>query len=523
MRNFIFRSTWVAAFLLVAADSWAQASDGGNSLSTALSLAIILAIAVVIFLVQRLNGSAATAVAGPSYAKGEKVLKLNRGHDILLKGQATGSVVQAAQEVRTFGIQPSNFPGVSSIPKLLVEEGAEVKAGDPLFFDKSMPDVKFVSPVSGEVVSVHRGAKRAITEVVILADKEMKYRQIDAFDYEKSSRADLVRFLMENGAWPLFRQRPFNVMASPDEVPANIFVSTFDTAPLSPDLNVVAEGRGEAFQAGLNVLRKLTSGKVYLGLDARGNDAPSAVFTGATGVEKRWFQGKHPAGNVGVQIHHTAPVTSKDKVWTLGVQDVITLGALFSERRYNAERVVALTGAELENPQYVRTYTGASLKELLKGNLKHDHVRIISGDILSGEHKGTDSYLNYYDDQVTVVKEGDYYEAFGWLLPSEMRPTVSKTFFNFLSPKRRFEADTNTHGEKRAFVVTGQYEELLPMDIYPQHLLKAIIVNDFEKMEGLGIYEVVEEDLALCEFACTSKQPLQKILREGLEMVHEQG
>jgi Na+-transporting NADH:ubiquinone oxidoreductase subunit A len=171
----------------------------------------------------------------------------------------------------------------------------------------------------------------------------------------------------------------------------------------------------------------------------------------------------------------------------------------------------------------VRTYTGASLKELLKGNLKHDHVRIISGDILSGEHKGTDSYLNYYDDQVTVVKEGDYYEAFGWLLPSEMRPTVSKTFFNFLSPKRRFEADTNTHGEKRAFVVTGQYEELLPMDIYPQHLLKAIIVNDFEKMEGLGIYEVVEEDLALCEFACTSKQPLQKILREGLEMVHEQG
>lgn len=522
MRNFISRLTWIAAFSLVATGSWAQTSESDSGNFMLISLAIIAAAAVVVWWLQAADKRFVAPGKAPSYVKEGKVLSLKKGHDILLKGEAAGSA-EVAEGVRTFAIQPSNFPGMSPIPKLLVEEGQEVKAGDPLFFDKVKPDMKVVAPVSGEVVSIHRGAKRAIAEVVILADKEIKYRQLDAFDYEKRSREDLVSFLLEHGAWPLIRQRPFNILADASEVPANIFISTFDSAPLAPDMNVVVEGRGQAFQTGLNVLRKLTSGKVYLGLDARGDKAPSSVFTEAAGVEKYWFQGKHPVGNVGVQIHHVAPISSKDKVWTLGVQEVITLGALFSERRYNAERVIAVAGAELEKPAYVRTYVGASLSELLKGNLKHDHVRIISGDILSGDQKAADSYVNFYDDQVTVVKEGDYYETFGWITPSEMRPTVSKTFFNFLAPGRRFEADTNTHGEKRAFVVTGQYEELLPMDIYPQHLLKAIIVGDFEKIEGLGIYELVEEDIALCEFACTSKQPLQAILREGLELVHEQG
>ena len=512
----------MAVFSLAATGVWAQSADGMGGSYLLLSLVGLIGVAALVFVLQVSHRRlVATSSNAPAFVQGGKVNRLKRGHDILLKGVAAAEIASGA-EVRTFAVQPANFPGMSPIPKVVVEEGAEVKAGDPLFFDKKHPEVQFVSPVSGEVIAIRRGEKRSITEVVILADKEIQYRQLEAVDYEKSSREELVAFLLANGGWPLIRQRPFNVLADPQEAPVNIFMSTFDTAPLAPDLNLVVEGRGEAFQAGLNVLNKLTSGKVHLGLDARGKQTPSSVFTSASNVEKHWFDGKHPAGNVGVQIHHIAPLNGKDKVWTLGVQDVITLGEMFTHRRYNAERVVALCGAELEKPGYVRTWQGASLDELLKGNLKHDHVRIISGDILSGDHKDADSFLNFYDDQVTVVKEGDYYEMFGWLTPSKARPTVSKTFLSGFMPNRRFEADTNMHGEKRAFVVTGQYEDLLPMDILPQHLMKAILIGDFEKMEGLGIYELVEEDVALCEFACTSKQPLQQILRDGLEMMHEQ-
>lgn len=458
----------------------------------------------------------------PDYASGKQVHRLQKGYDILLEGVAD-KVIDESVQVTTFAVQPTNFRGIAPIPKMLVEVGAEVKAGDALFFDKSDPDTKYVAPVSGEVIAINRGAKRSIVEVVILADKDQQYRKFDKLDPETASREALVNYLRETGLWPLINQRPFDVVADPNEVPRDIFISTFDTAPLAPDLELVVAGREASFQKGLDVLSKLTSGKVHLGLNARGANPPAAVFADATGVEKHWFHGKHPAGNVGVQIHHIAPLSTKDKVWTLGVQDVITIGKFFLEGIYDAERVVALTGSELDKPKYVRTYLGAKIGDLLQGNAKPDKVRIISGDVLSGDKKTVDQFLNAADDQITVIEEGDDFELFGWLLPIEPRPSISNTFPNFLYPDYKFKANTNTHGEKRAFVVTGQYEEVLPMDIYPQHLMKAILTNDFERMEGLGIHEVSEEDIAICEFVCTSKQPLQEILRKGQKMMLEQG
>ena len=458
----------------------------------------------------------------PKYVGDAAVTDLREGYDIRLEGAATPKI-DGRIKATTFAMQPPNFLGIAPIPKLAVEVGQKVKAGDHLFNDKKITAIKYVAPVSGEVVAINRGERRAITEVVIKADKEIEYRQLEKFDPEKGSREDLVNYLMDCGAWALLRQRPYDIVADPEAVPANIFVSTFDTAPLAPDNNFVVEGREEAFQKGLDVLNLLTSGKVYLGLSANGEEAPAKAFTEAKGVEKRWFRGPHPSGNVGVQIHHIAPIGAKQVVWTLGVQEVITLGAVFTEGRFNAERVVAITGAELKEPKYVRTWIGANVGELVKNNLSNDHVRLISGDVLSGRKKQAENFLNFFDDQITVVAEGDYYEMFGWLLPSKYTPTVSRTFPNFLFPKATYRADTNTHGEKRAFVVTGQYEELLPMDVLPQHLMKAILTNDYDGMEGLGIYELIEEDVALCEFACTSKQPLQKILRQGLDMMHEQG
>lgn len=454
-----------------------------------------------------------------SYLTGQEVKVLRKGHDILLEGEAEGAVQQV--NIRTFAIQPQDFLGMSPIPKVVVEEGQKIKAGDILFFDKRHPEVKYVVPVSGEVAAVRRGEKRMIAEIIILADEIIEFAELEAFDLERASREELINYLLETGAWSMIRQRPFDIVAPANVVPRDIFISTFDTAPLAPDADKVVQGRHTAFQKGLDVLTKLTDGKVYLGLDGRGKEKPSPAFMLAEGVEKVFFKGKHPAGNVGVQIHHIKPINVGEIVWTLGVQEVITLGAIFTEGRFNAERVVALTGAELKTPQYVRTYVGANIGELLKDNLANDHVRIVSGDVLSGKQVAPQQFLHFFDDQVTVIEEGDDYELFGWLLPLSPRPSISNTYPNFLFPDQRFKANTNTHGEKRAFVVTSDYEQVMPMDIMVQPLMKAILAHDIERMEGLGILELTEEDVALCEFACTSKMPLQKILRDGLNEMLE--
>ena len=459
--------------------------------------------------------------SAPEFVDG-KVHFLKKGHDILLEGEAAKTKV-ASSNVTTYAVQPQNFIGISPIPKVLVAVGDEVKSGDPIFFDKKRDAIQYVAPVSGEVIAINRGAKRSIAEVVILADKEMKYKSFDAPNLADCSREDLVNFLLSSGAWTFIIQRPYSLVADPADTPKGIYISTFDSAPLAPDLSYVVEGNEAAFQKGLDVLGKFAP--VHLGLNAKGNK-PSAVFTAAEGVSKHWFHGKHPAGNVGIQIHHIDPIGPNSLVWTTGVQDVITIGKLFTEGKFDASRIVAVTGAEVIEPQYVSTYLGASIEGLVKGNLKPAEegksIRFVSGDVLSGKQTSTEGYLNYTDDQVTVLEEGDKYELFGWLLPLTPRPTISGTFPNGFFPDLKFEANTNTHGEKRAFVVTGQYESMLPMDIYPQHLMKAIITNDFERMEGLGIHELAAEDIALCEFACTSKQPLQSILKEGLEAMRDQ-
>lgn len=445
---------------------------------------------------------------------------LTKGYDIKLAGEAKPIVENAS--VSRFAIRPTDFHGMSPIPKMEVEAGADVKAGDVLFYDKKRPEIMYCAPVSGEVVEIRRGEKRSIAEVTILADKELRYKTVQAPDVNKAERSEVVSFMAANGLWPLINERPFDVVPDMATIPANIFITTFDTAPLAPDNNLVVAGKEAAFQKGLDVLSKLTSGMVHLGLDGRGKTIPSSAFSDAVGVGKHWFSGPHPAGNVGIQIHHVAPIKGHDKVWTLTVQEVITIGQMFLTGQYHADRLVALTGAELKDPKYVRTYQGASLGDLLINNLTGDNNRIVAGDVLSGTQATAEGFLSFRSDQITVLKEGNDYELFGWLLPLAPRPSISGTIPAYGGKDFKFEANTNTHGEKRAFVVSGQYEQVLPMDIYPQHLMKAIISNNIEKMEGLGITELTEEDVALCEFACTSKNPLQSLLRQGLDTLKEQ-
>lgn len=492
----------------------------------------------------------------PAYVPTKAPYKhLKKGFNINLLGKAqVGDGVQKVR-VASYALRPKDFIGMAPIPKVLVEPGARVKAGDALFYDKKREKVIYAAPISGEVAAVNRAEKRSIAEVVILADRDqIEYRSYELPNLETADREQLVEFLLASGAWPFIRQRPFDLVANHEITPKGIFISTFDTAPLAPDLNLAVQGREAAFQKGLDVLSKLAP--VHLGLNANGIKAPNKAFAEAKNVHKYWFAGQHPAGNVGVQIHHIDPINSGDAVWYLDVHGVLVIGTLFLEGKFDTERVVALTGAELPNPRYVRVHQGAQLQSLLEDmapdfeqiedyvweeftttdkdgkpvkdkkkvlkTIDHRTIRIVNGDPLTGKQVERNGYLGFYDDQITTIMEGDYHEILGWLLPQKGHPTISRTFPGGFFPDAEYQADTNTNGELRAFVMSGEYESVLPMDILPQYLFRAIEANDIEKMEGLGLLELSEEDVALCEYVCTSKQPLQSMLRKGLDVLREQ-
>ncbi len=449
-----------------------------------------------------------------------KLIRLNKGYDIKIQGPPA-SKLSDGYTSRTYSVKPIDFNGLSPIPKLMVSEQTEVKAGDPLFYDKSDERIHYCSPVSGEVIEIRRGEKRAVEEVIILADSEIRSRNWEKKDVSSHQREEIVQRMLESGAWLFLRQRPYDIPANPDETPKAIFISGWDSAPLAPDYNFIMKGREHDFQVGIQILSKLTAGKIHLSLNAR--TKPAEAFNNVQGADIHWFQGPHPAGNVGIQIHHIDPINKGDVVWTINPEDVANLALLFTEGIYSPIRTVALTGPEVIKPQYYRTLQGASIENMVINNLQASHVRFIAGNVLTGRTIQQSGHIGFYDRQVTVILEGDEPELLGWLFPSYPRPTKSMAYWAYANEAPAgYRVTTSTHGEERAFVVSGQYEQVLPMDIYPVHLIKAIMAKDFDLMEGLGIYEVAEEDFALCEFVCTSKINVMDIIREGLDYIHEQ-
>jgi Na+-transporting NADH:ubiquinone oxidoreductase subunit A len=449
-----------------------------------------------------------------------RTIKLRKGLDIKLKGEAD-KVKSTVDGIASFAIKPPDFHGL--VPKMLVKVGDKVKAGSPIFENKYKEEVKFVSPVAGEITEVLRGAKRRIMEIRIKADAENSFEDLGALDTSSLSAEDVKKFMLKNGLWPFIKMRPIDVIANPDDKPKAIFISGFDSSPLAPDYDYILHGEKELFQKGLDAVSKLTEGTVHLTLN--GKSAPDESLTDAKGVQLNHIQGKHPVGNVGTQIHHIDPINKGEIIWTINAQDVLLIGKIMSSGQYNVSKMIAITGSEVKNPKYVTVPIGANMTQVLEDNVKEGNVRYISGNVLTGNKIEADGYLGFYHSQITIIPEGDepkFMITKGWLGPGTGKFSINRSYFNWLMPSKKYTLDTNLNGEIRSFVVTGEMEKVFPFDIYPMHLVKSVMFNDIDLMENLGIYEIAPEDFALCEFVCTSKIDIQNVVRKGLDVIQEE-
>ncbi|WP_280748545.1 Na(+)-translocating NADH-quinone reductase subunit A [Parabacteroides sp. PF5-9] len=452
------------------------------------------------------------------------VIKIKKGLDINLKGKPS-DVLLAGKKSVTYAIVPDNYNGI--IPKVVAKAGDKVKAGSVLMYDKNRPEIKFVSPVSGEVLAVNRGAKRKVLSIEVQADAEVEYVEFGKKNVSSLKAEEIKEAILEAGLWPSVRQRPYDIVATPGDAPRDIFVSAFYSAPLAPNFDFILRGQEVDFQTGLDALAKLTSGKVYVGVRKGSNVSPK-------GVELIEVEGPHPAANVGVQINYIKPINKGEIVWVVNPDEVIMIGRLFNKGIADFSRMVVLTGSEISEKGYVETIAGCSIKSLVDGRVQQSNfqngfqglsdTRIISGNVLSGTKVDRDGYLGAYDNQITVIPEGeDVYELFGWIMPRFNDFSVSRTYFSWLMGKKKeYTIDARIKGGKRAMIMSNEYDQVFPMNILPEYLLKAIIAFDIDKMENLGIYEVAPEDFALCEFVDTSKIEIQKIVRDGLDLLYKE-
>ena len=440
-----------------------------------------------------------------------EIIRLRKGLDIKLLGTPAKEVKDLGM-AETYAVCPADFTGIT--PKLVVKEQQTVMAGEALFVDKNCPDLKFVSPVSGQVVAVNRGARRKVLSIVVKPDAEQKFIEFGTKSVQSLSGDQIKAALAESGLFAFFRQRPYDVVANLNDSPRGIFVSAFDSKPLAPDFEFILKGNELDFQTGLSALAKIAP--TTLGISSKQSDA---TLTQAKNVDVYAFSGAHPAGNVGVQINNIKPINKGEIVWTVDPEVVIFIGRLFNKGCVDMTRIITVAGEEVSNPSYAKVKVGASLASILNGRLsKSEHIRIINGNVLTGAKATKDDYLAAFANTVNVIPEGDDVNEFmGWIAPRFNTFSVSRTFFAWLCCKKEFSFDARIKGSERHMIMSGEYDKVFPMDIYPEYLVKAIITGNIDKMEAYGIYEVAPEDFALCEFVDSSKLELQRIVREGLD------
>jgi Na+-transporting NADH:ubiquinone oxidoreductase subunit A len=438
---------------------------------------------------------------------------IKKGLNIRLKGVAQNKVSSVTRS-KIFAINPPHFHGIT--PKMIRKVGDKVKVGDTVFYSKQQENVKFTSPVSGEIKEIVRGPKRVILSIQILADKSDTFKDFGIKTPGKLATPQVKEVLLESGCWAFLKQRPYDIIADPSDSPKAIFISAVATAPLAASYEITLNGKEKEFQAGIDALSKLTEGDVHLSVGKK----TSSFLENIKGIVLHRVSGKHPAGNVGVQISKVDPINSGDRIWVILPQDVAIIGELFLTGKYNPTKIVALAGSQVDHPQYYEIRNGAQIGDIIKGSLMDGESRIISGNPLSGMTVGIKDPIGFYDDLVAVLPEGNHYRFLGWMpFIGNNIFSMSRTSLSWLSPNKEFKLDTNLNGEARAFVVTGEMEKVMPIDIYPMQLLKSTLIEDIEKMENLGIYEVAPEDFALIDFSSSSKIEAQDIIRKGLDLM----
>jgi Na+-transporting NADH:ubiquinone oxidoreductase subunit A len=443
-------------------------------------------------------------------------IRIKKGLTIKLVGDAKQTTTSVAQS-KVYAVQPADFHGIT--PKILAKEGTKVKAGEALFYSKSDERILFPSPVSGTVTEIDRGARRRVLAIKIEADAKQSHKNFGKQKVADLDEAGVKNHLLAAGCWPFIKQRPYDIVANPNVAPKAIFISAYASAPLAADYSYTLQGKEEELQTAITAISKLTKGKVHVSAGAN----QQTPFDSINGIELHKVSGPHPSGNVGTQIAKIDPINKGEVVWVITPQDLVVIGELFLTGKLNLTRTIAVTGSKITEPQYVSAIAGATVADVVASNIDEDNARIISGNVLSGTQVDADGFLGYYDNQITAIPEGDDYDFFGWNRPIFDKISTSRALtFSWLLPKKKFDLNTNTNGEHRAFVVTGSYEEVFPLDIYPLQLLKAFMVKDLDEMEALGGYEVAPEDFALTEFICVSKQPHQQIIREGLDLMKEE-
>ena len=442
-------------------------------------------------------------------------IKIKNGLTIKLKGAAENILKKAALP-ESVSLNPSDFHLI--IPKMALKVGEKVSQGSVVFFSKKDERIKFCSPVDGTIRDIVRGAKRKIIEIIIDVEKNQNLISPNPQVFADLNTDQIKTILLESGCWPFVKQRPYDVIANPYDNPKSIFISGFNSAPISADLQIILDDQKEEFKEGINVLSKLTSGEINICV----NDTSSTFISEIENVKIHKINGPHPSGNVGVQIHHIDPVNSGDRVWTLGAEDVAIIGRYFMTGIYNPIRTIAVSGPPVKYPKYYKTIVGTQLNKIIDdtGIDINDSLRIINGDVLSGRKVEHDNYLGFYNNTLSVLREGNRYRMFGWIpFVNNKVPSMYKTSFSWLFPNKEYDLDTNLNGEERAFVVTGEMEKVFPMDILPMQLLKECMAGNIEKMESLGIYEVAPEDFSLIDYSSSSKIEAQYIIRQGLDLM----
>lgn len=444
------------------------------------------------------------------------LFKLRKGLDINLQGKAEKKKLKLKSNGK-YALLPDCFEGV--VPKVVVKEGDKVKAGDALFINKNCQEMKFASPVSGTVTAVERGERRKVLAVKVLADATQVFTDFGVKDVALLTGEQVKEALLEAGLFGYINQLPYDVVTTPDTTPKAIFVSALRDKPLAADFEFELQGQEKEWQAGLTALSKMA--KTCLGIGAR---QTSAALTSAKDVEVNVFDGPCPAGNVGVQINHVSPVNKGEVVWTVDPSAVIFFGRLFLTGKVDLHRTVALCGSEVKNPQYVEMLVGEELSTLLSNSYDEKHnVRIINGNVLTGRVTTKEGYLGAHSSEITVIPEGNDADEFaGWIMPRFKQFSVNRSYFSWLFGKKAYALDARVKGGERHMIMSGEYDKVMPMDIYPEYLIKAIITGNIDKMEQLGIYEVSPEDFALAEFVDSSKLELQRIVREGLNMLRKE-